>query len=86
VLSSEIDLHRELAVSLGTLRKALGVLEAEKLIVREPGRGTFVRSHQAGKTVDRFDPMRAADGSLIVGEVRTGKVMVGPRRSENGER
>jgi GntR family transcriptional regulator len=46
-LPSEIDLYRQLGVSLGTLRKALGVLESEQLIVREPGRGTFVRDHQA---------------------------------------
>ena len=57
-LPSEVDLHRELRVSLGTLRKALGVLEAERFIVRQPGRGTFVRSHQAGKTLNRFDPIR----------------------------
>jgi len=41
-----MDLPRELNVSLGTLKKALGVLEAEQLIVRELGRGTFVRSRR----------------------------------------
>ncbi len=46
-LPSEIDLYRDLGVSLGTLRKALGLLEAEKLIVRQPGRGTFVRNLKA---------------------------------------
>jgi GntR family transcriptional regulator len=82
VLPSEIDLHTQLAVSLGTLRKALGVLEAENLIVREPGRGTFVGSHQARKSVDRFNPIRAADGSPIIGEVKTGKVKVGPAKEQ----
>jgi GntR family transcriptional regulator len=55
----------------------MGVLEAENLIVREPGRGTFVGSQQARMSVDRFNPIRAADGSPINGEVKTGKVKVG---------
>lgn len=77
LLPSEMDLHRELRVSLGTLRKALGVLETEQLIVREPGRGTFVRSRQAGRTLDRFNPMRGADGAPLRGETKTGKAKVG---------
>jgi GntR family transcriptional regulator len=80
LLPSEMDLHRELGVSLGTLRKALGVLEAEQLIVREPGRGTFARSHQAGKVLDRFNPLREADGSPLLGRVKTGKPRVGAPR------
>jgi GntR family transcriptional regulator len=82
ILPSEIDLHRELGVSLGTLRKALGVLEAEKIIVREPGRGTFVRGRQPGNAPSRFNPIRAADGAAIVGEVKTGKVKLGSARDQ----
>jgi len=80
LLPSEMDLHRELGVSLGTLRKALGVLESEQLIVREPGRGTFVRSHQVGRNVDRFNPVRGADGNPLHGEVKTGKPKLAPPR------
>jgi GntR family transcriptional regulator len=72
LLPSEMDLHRELGVSLGTMRKALGVLEAERLIVREPGRGTFVRGRE-GRALDRFNPVRGADGAPLVGKVKTGK-------------
>ena len=78
LLPSEMDLHRELGVSLGTLRKALGVLEAEQLIVREPGRGTFARGHQSGRALDRFNPMRAADGTTLQGTAKTGKASLGP--------
>jgi GntR family transcriptional regulator len=73
-LPSEIDLYRQLGVSLGTLRKALGVLESEQLIVREPGRGTFVRHHQAGQGHSRFDPIRGTDGAPLRSNVRSRKV------------
>ncbi len=73
-LPSEIDLYRQLGVSLGTLRKALGVLESEQLIVREPGRGTFVRDHQAAQALGRFNPLRGPDGAPLRGQVRSRKV------------
>jgi GntR family transcriptional regulator len=73
-LPSEIDLYRQLGVSLGTLRKALSVLESEQLITREPGRGTFVKDHQAGAALGRFNPIRAADGTPLRGQVRSRKV------------
>jgi len=73
-LPSEIDLYRQLGVSLGTLRKALSVLESEQLIVREPGRGTFVRDHQAAQALGRFNPIRGPDGAPLRGQVASKKV------------
>jgi GntR family transcriptional regulator len=75
-LPSEIDLYRQLGVSLGTLRKALGVLESEQLIVREPGRGTFVRDHQAAQALGRFNPIRGPDGVPLRGRVKARQVQL----------
>ena len=52
----------------------MSVLESEQLIVREPGRGTFVKDHQAGQALGRFNPIRGADGAPLRGQVRSRKV------------
>lgn len=82
-IPSEIDLYQELGVSLGTLRKALSVLENEKLIVRQPGRGTFIRDFQRTSALGRLNPMRGADGAPVVGEVKKRKARIdSPSASE----
>jgi GntR family transcriptional regulator len=81
LLPSELDLHRELGVSLGTLRKALGVLEAERLIVRKPGRGTFVWSREMSRECERFNPIRGSDGEPLRGRINTGKAKLGTPRA-----
>lgn len=45
VIPSEPRLARRYGVSVGTLRRAVGELVAENILVREQGRGTFVASH-----------------------------------------
>lgn len=83
LLPSEAELHRELGVSLGTLRKALSVLQAEQLIVREPGRGTFARSYQTDRPYERFNPIRSKDGAPLRGLVKIGKAKLGmPKPAE----
>jgi len=49
-IPSESRLTEEFQVSIGTIRKAIDELSAEKILVREQGRGTFVATH----TEDRF--------------------------------
>lgn len=43
-LPGEADLARELRVSIGTVRKAMDQLARDHMVVRERGRGTFIRS------------------------------------------
>jgi GntR family transcriptional regulator len=83
LLPSEADLHREFGVSLGTLRKALSVLQAEQIIVREPGRGTFARSYQTDGAQERFNPIRSKDGVPLRGLIKIGKAKLGtPKAAE----
>ena len=41
-IPNEGDLAREFGVSVGTVRKALGLLEEQHILNRQQGRGTFV--------------------------------------------
>ncbi|HEX5958941.1 MAG TPA: GntR family transcriptional regulator [Hyphomicrobiaceae bacterium] len=64
-LPNEIELSRELGVSSGTIRKALERLEADRLVVRRQGRGTFVVDQTGPEMVSRFDRIRRGDGEPI---------------------
>ena len=44
-IPSEIQLAGRFGVSQGTVRKAIGVLAGENLVVRRQGKGTFVATH-----------------------------------------
>jgi alpha-galactosidase/6-phospho-beta-glucosidase family protein len=59
----EGDLARELGVSPGTVRKALDKMEADRLVVRRQGRGTFVVDQAS--IANRFDGLRQKGGSRM---------------------
>jgi GntR family transcriptional regulator len=65
-LPNELELARELGVSSGTIRKAMEKLEADRLVVRRQGRGTFVVDQTRPEIASRFDRMRQGDGEPIV--------------------
>lgn len=67
-LPNEQDLARELGVSAGTVRKALDKLEAERLLVRKQGRGTFVADHSKEDSAGRFCKIRDIEGSTMGNE------------------
>ncbi len=47
VIPGDAELSRQLGVSIGTVRKALDELARERLVVRERGRGTFIKEPSA---------------------------------------
>ncbi len=54
LLPSETMLAQEVGVSQGTVRKALDELEAENLVVRVQGKGTFVSQHDEKRILFQF--------------------------------
>ena len=53
-IPNESDLAREFGVSTGTMRKALDLMETERLLTRRQGRGTFVNDHASDELSARF--------------------------------
>jgi len=52
-LCDEHSLANKLGVSRGTLRQALKILDNERLIIRQQGRGTFVTNPTCGPVMDK---------------------------------
>jgi GntR family transcriptional regulator len=78
-IPSEGDLARRFGASQGTVRKAIGALASENLVVRRQGKGTFVATHtEEAASLYRFLRIRRNDekseypGSRVI-DVRRGK-------------
>lgn len=62
-IPAEVALAARFGVSQGTVRKAIGALAGENLLVRRQGKGTFVATHTEEKTSNfRFLRIRRNDG------------------------
>jgi GntR family transcriptional regulator len=85
-IPNEMDLAREVGVSSGTVRKALEVMEAQRLITRRQGRGTFVNDPSAAGLADRFRNIRGAGGERISGRVNLREITEGIATSMERER
>lgn len=53
-IPTEKQLCEQYGVSIGTIRKAIDELVAEKVLVRQQGRGTFLVSHTPERMLNRF--------------------------------
>jgi GntR family transcriptional regulator len=77
-IPNESDLAREFGVSAGTMRKALDLMEAERLLTRRQGRGTFVNDQASDELAARFSNIRGPDGKRICGHVKSTEISNGP--------
>jgi GntR family transcriptional regulator len=68
-LPSEQALARELAVSHGTVRKALDALAAQGLVERQQGKGTFVRAATPERSIFQFFFVTRPGGERLMPEV-----------------
>lgn len=74
-IPNELDLARELGASPGTVRKALDLLEAMRLVTRRQGRGTTVNDLASGNHVTSYSNLRTASWALISKDVTGGEVI-----------
>ncbi|HSQ05056.1 MAG TPA: GntR family transcriptional regulator [Burkholderiales bacterium] len=65
-IPSESRLAEQFNVSIGTIRKAIDELVAERILVRHQGRGTFVARHTDDRTLFYFFHMVGKDGSRVL--------------------
>lgn len=66
-IPNEFDLSREYGVSTGTIRKALDIMEVERIVTRKQGRGTFVIDQTADEISVRFINVCDASGARVAG-------------------
>jgi GntR family transcriptional regulator len=67
-IPNEGDLARELGVSPGTVRKALDLAQAERLLTRRQGRGTFVNDPSSDEQAERYNSVRDRNGERIAAD------------------
>ena len=85
-IPNEMDLAREVGVSSGTVRKALEVMETQRLITRRQGRGTFVNDPSSDGVADRFSNIRGAGGQRVRGRVSSREITEGIATSVERDR
>lgn len=85
-LPNEFELSREFEVSIGTIRKALALLEDDRLIRRQQGRGTFVNDLATDEFVNRYTNIQDSRGTRIGGRVRKAAVVRREATSEECDR
>src|SRR5258707_6540532 len=64
LIPSEIELANRFSVSQGTVRKAIGELSDQNLLVRQQGKGTFVPSHSEERSQFPYLRITPDRGSL----------------------
>jgi GntR family transcriptional regulator len=73
-IPNEIELARSLGISSGTVRKALELMETNRMLTRRQGRGTFVTDPAANGLADRFYGIRGPEGGIRTGTVEVAEI------------
>jgi len=81
-LPTEAALSAQLGISQGTLRRALGVLEAQRLIERRQGIGTYVTQATSERALFHFFRAEAPDGRRITPTSQLHRLERKPARPE----
>lgn len=68
-IPNEADLAREFGVSSGTMRKALDMMEGERVLTRRQGRGTFVNDQGSDEVTARFNNICGVNGERVSGNI-----------------
>ena len=69
-LPGEHALAKEYGVSHGTMRKAIGQMVNQNLLIRHQGKGTFVATHDWNRTLKHFFRMVGDDGKRALPDCR----------------
>lgn len=70
-IPAEAKLADRFGVSIGTVRKAIDDLVADKILIRQQGRGTFVAVHDPSRLMVYFFHVRHRDGRKEYPDVET---------------
>lgn len=81
-LPTEAALAADMGISQGTLRRALGVLEAQRLIERRQGIGTYVTEATSERALFHFFRAEALDGARITPTSRLHRLESKPARPD----
>ena len=81
-LPTEAALATQLGISQGTLRRALGALEAQRLIERRQGIGTYVTEATSERALFHFFRAEALDGGRITPTSRLHQLETKPARPD----
>jgi GntR family transcriptional regulator len=81
-LPTENVLAAQLGISQGTLRRALGVLEAQRLIERRQGIGTYVTQATSERALFHFFRAEALDGTRLAPTSRLHRLERAPATAE----
>ena len=84
-LPTEAVLSAQLGISQGTLRRALGVLEAQRLIERRQGIGTYVTEATSERALFHFFRAEALDGGRITPTSRLHRLEQGPAAADEAQ-